>query len=315
MRLLGAIGLAGALACGRDPVEPAPDSTCAPGGTAGAPLASLRGYIVFVANGQLGAVCPDGSDLRTSLRAVPDTGFRFDIDPSPDGRKILIGYGSTAGFDLFDVASGTLAPLDLPTTDQGVYHSDAVWSPDGSSIAYLMARGGLLMGDIAGTAVTNVRTLVAPEPPGGGPTTSYADLSWSRQGDRLAFVSTNLHLYAGYILVFDIGAGRFDGFQPIPETYVVRDPAWSPDGGRLAFIVQLAGPRQTWVAGGDGFNAAPLTLVHPPPYEASPSWSPDGSQVAVVRGGDLWIVPAAGGPAREVAHLPQPGIRRAYWVH
>jgi Tol biopolymer transport system component len=304
--------LGGAFGCGNDPVEP-PVSTCTPDGLAGAPLTSLRGYIVFIAGGQLGAVCPDGSDLRTSLGSVTDTGQRFRMEPSPDGRTILISYGSLAGFDLFDVAAGTLSRLDLPTVAEGHSHADATWSPDGRSIAYVVDGDGIAVGDIAGTAVTNVRILLPPAPPI-PPRQAFADLSWSPSGDRIAFVSVNAHFYAGDILLLDTLSRQLTGVRPLEQVYLVRGPVWSPDGNRFAF--EVGGyPGQTWVSRTDGSEPVALTSGTPPPFEFSLSWSPDGDEVALVRGGDLWIVPAAGGPGREVAHLPQPGIRQARWVH
>ena len=56
------------------------------------------------------------------------------------------------------------------------------------------------------------------------------------------------------------------------------NPAWSPDGGRIAFESTLDGKRAIWVMQSDGLGLRRLT--DGPGADASPAWSPDGSRIA-----------------------------------
>jgi hypothetical protein len=56
------------------------------------------------------------------------------------------------------------------------------------------------------------------------------------------------------------------------------DPAWSPDGTRIAFARSLGGHYDVWVMNADGSGQTQLT--NGPRDERSPAWSPDGTRIA-----------------------------------
>jgi Tol biopolymer transport system component len=82
------------------------------------------------------------------------------------------------------------------------------------------------------------------------------------------------------------------------------DPAWSPDGSRIAFQSKTVGDQfDLWVMDADGGNAAQLTQdVN---EDRNPAWSPDGDWIAFDsdRAGtfDVWLLPLAGGEAAATA--------------
>jgi hypothetical protein len=57
-----------------------------------------------------------------------------------------------------------------------------------------------------------------------------------------------------------------------------RDPAWSPDGTRIAFTSNRDGNDEIYVMGADGSN--PTRLTNDPGADRSPDWSPDGTRIA-----------------------------------
>lgn len=67
------------------------------------------------------------------------------------------------------------------------------------------------------------------------------------------------------------------------------DPAWSPDGARIAFTSDRDGNREVYVMNADGSGAQRLTAMAGADY--APAWSPDGSRIVFVseRGGNADI--------------------------
>jgi TolB protein len=55
-------------------------------------------------------------------------------------------------------------------------------------------------------------------------------------------------------------------------------PAWSPDGGQIAFTSNVSGNAEIYVAGADGKNARQLTFHRG--IDTSPAWNPASGQIA-----------------------------------
>lgn len=81
-------------------------------------------------------------------------------------------------------------------------------------------------------------------------------------------------------------------------------PAWSPDGSRLAFVRKRAGNADLWVADGDG--SRPTQLTRTPADEENPSWSPDGRRIAFSRDGWIYVLRADGLGEMQVARGREP---------
>ncbi|HEY2150299.1 MAG TPA: hypothetical protein VGH34_05800, partial [Vicinamibacterales bacterium] len=58
------------------------------------------------------------------------------------------------------------------------------------------------------------------------------------------------------------------------------DPAWSPDGRRLAFVSDRGGHMDLWIR--DLATGADLQLTHEQDSMSGPAWSPDGTHIAVL---------------------------------
>jgi Tol biopolymer transport system component len=85
--------------------------------------------------------------------------------------------------------------------------------------------------------------------------------------------------------------------------FLIRDVELSPDGSRMAYTMQVEGLAAIYVAGADGSN--PVRLTHGV-WDQSPYWSPDGRWLAYYsdENADVWVVPSAGGEARQLTTGP-----------
>jgi WD40-like Beta Propeller Repeat/Lysyl oxidase len=95
------------------------------------------------------------------------------------------------------------------------------------------------------------------------------------------------------------------------------DPAWSPDGRRLAYVAPGEGKAtDLFVVDADGSHRGRLTWTDGVD-ESSPSWSPDGKRLVLERGGEIVTMRADGSGDRVLAAGMQPawsprGDRIAY---
>jgi Tol biopolymer transport system component len=115
----------------------------------------------------------------------------------------------------------------------------------------------------------------------------------------LAFVSTRSGVYAIFTMNNDgkrqHRLTRVPSAASSPENLFYQvDPAWSPDGTKLAFASTRSGVPAIWVMNADGSGSKLLTSG--PKGASHPSWSPDGKQI--VFGGanhvGLYVVDADG---------------------
>jgi len=85
-----------------------------------------------------------------------------------------------------------------------------------------------------------------------------------------------------------------------------RQPAWAPDGKRIAFQSYRDGMWRIWSIAPDGSDAKALTSG--PFDDREPHWSPDGQSIAFSsdRSGnyDVWVLDVASGQTRQLTHDP-----------
>jgi len=115
--------------------------------------------------------------------------------------------------------------------------------------------------------------------------------AYSRDGRRLAFTSS------GVWTARADGTGKRRIVPHFAEYVTYTDPAWSPDGSRLAYI-RLDEGHQTaelWLVDRNGNRLHGLSIVH---VADAPSWSPSGKWIAYAGDGGLAEVLADGSGKR-----------------
>jgi TolB protein len=103
-----------------------------------------------------------------------------------------------------------------------------------------------------------------------------------------------------YSSVWVIGVDGGGSLVPVAEQ--AANPAWSPDGRKIAFV-RVSGDdccHSIWVMNADGSDARPLTAPNGVSYWGI-AWSPDGLSVAYTDNSRLRIVNVDGSGIREIA--------------
>jgi Tol biopolymer transport system component len=329
-----------------------------PQGIAGG-LAPTR--LLIVAGVALVAVGP----LRSALRSPRVIARQWPAVLS--ACLVLLGIGFPGGFHPASNAwlqrAPTLANAEIWRMDGDGAHQtrlieardgamawNAVWSPDGTRIAYtrlvLGTRPPEEIPDEADIWVANAdgsdahplvtrpdwqwlphwspdgAWIAYTDEPEGGPWAAAgpAGLAGGIFGSGFGFGSSNpVRTHA------DIWRVRVDGSEP-PER-LTDDPgddraaSYSPDGSRLAFDSTRegrAGSTDVWVIGADGSDPQRLTSVYTSTWGAA--WSPDGSRIAFNSwrpeggGQDIYVVNGTGGGETRLTADPADDIEPS-WSH
>jgi len=162
-------------------------------------------------------------------------------------------------------------------------------------IAY---QGQLLVGVRSVVVMNDDGSSVAPLPAVGGEP-GEGDIitpSLSPNGKFLAFAAKVAGRFK--IFVAELGAGN----RPIgPARQLTsgaghdEQPAWSPDGKKLAYVSHEDKNVGLFVVNADGSGAAKAADLSLNFRDACPAWSRDGTRIAYSNEGALWVVPADGG--------------------
>jgi Tol biopolymer transport system component len=215
---------------------------------------------------------------------------------SPDGDHVAFVWDgeSTGRFDLYVKLVGATQPLRL--TEGPGQSSSPSWSPDGLEIAFVRDSG-------EAADVVVMPALGGPERKLSTTIGYFPGVDWSPDGETLGVVDRPSPRDASAIYLLSIATGdRRKLTTPPSAGGGDRNPAFSPDGLRIAFVRWWEGPVNdlyvTSVEGGDLQRLARHAgRIH------DLDWTADGSAVvfaALWRGeSGLWTVSSSGGqPSR-----------------
>ena len=249
-------------------------------GAASSAYPGINGKIAFTSarggNPDIWVMDPSGASQRQLTGGSPAA----DTLPqwSPNGKSILFqSYRNQREFpDDADVYVMDADGSDVrEVTFSNAFDGDASWSPDGKRLVFESRRDGnselyTINANGSGTKRLTFNSVFDGDP------------AWSPDGKSIAFSSDrdgNREIYAMNAdgsnvrrltntggVVSDV---QLDGLD--------ADPAWSPDGRRIAFNSNRDGDYEIYVMNADGSGQRNLT--DNASLDALPAWSPDGREI------------------------------------
>ena len=256
-----------------------------------------NGKIVFQSNragNNIHVIDPTGGTATNLTNSDGNSDPAF----SPDGSKIAFVRSGARGYDIFVMNADGTGRRQL--MDTSAADLQPTWSPDGTQIAFV-ANNNRPGGD--GSMDREIWVMNAD---GSGQrllTNNTSDdyyPAWSPLGNQIAYVNhTDRNIY-----VMDADPATNDapvnltpnsptGCSPTCYQGDDVDPAWSPDGTKIAYVHGYGPPTNPYAAGGkpniwvmnaNGDNKTNISN-NSDTSDTMPAWSPDGSKIAYAGAG------------------------------
>ena len=275
----------------------------------------------------------DGTKVERIAGGRGEYEIYYSPDISPDGSRIVYAtarYPGERGRSLEIETADLDGSNRRDREDKRIIGKSPVWSPDGSRIAFIYPSNGH---SVMAADGSEQRTVFGPEYYGqhfelgqnitGGYPKSYSPPAWSSDGTKLALAVhfSSVHNPSGdrdsWRAIYTVGA---DGtglallYASPTSWYGPRtSPAWSPDGRRLAFMLDSISTdnsgrvRNVYTIGVDGSELRKIAevIIGSQPG-GSLSWSPDGTEILFTVAATYGSLPGA----VYIARADGSGLRR-----
>jgi Tol biopolymer transport system component len=212
---------------------------------------------------------------------------------SPDGRTLYFVSGTVDTENIWTVAIDPETGLQKGEPQQVTFFNDAEVSfpkalGDGSRVAFELQRSNTSIRVANGSPPYESRTVARGRP-------SLPQVS--PDGQTIYYVADGI-----FAVPREGGTPRrLTETAPLMTHPYLTNFHLSGDGRTLAYIAKLNGGGGLFtlpVSGGE-----PQLLVKITGLGVVPQWSPDGSELSYADGNDLYVIGAAGGQPRKIAHL------------
>ena len=297
--------------------------------------------VLILASGRVGA---QHSSLDGILGLVGEARDIRQVAIAPDGKQVAwvqAGGASSSGIFVCTLASpeSTRRRITAGTGDEDADEHAIAWSPDSRQLAFLSKAQSsdqfqLYLAKVTGGEVRRLTDLNG----------SLEAPAWSPDGKTLALLFTEnaprhpgplepmplpsgvigAKVYEQRLTTVDVATGR--ARQISPADLYVYEYDWSPDGRKFALVAAHgAGDANWWTAQIYTLEAdsGELRSVYKPAQQiADPRWAPDGKSIAFIGGlmsdegsigGDVFLIPVAGGTVRNLTPGFKASISSLTW--
>ncbi len=259
---------------------------------------ALLAAVAVVASSGAGAAAAASPGANAAILFVSD---RDSVDANGDGRF----QSSERNREIYSVNPDGTGLTRL--TDDLDSDTRPAAAPNGRKIAFDSSRSGndeLYVMNPDGSAISRITTRGAPD----------RGASFAADGQRLAYSVRHASTLPGGWSEGDIWTVNADGTETTRLTFDREldefDPAFSPDGSRIAFVGGTPGDSgssyDVFVMDADGSNVVNLTGPGggASTEDSDPSFSPDGQSIAFTSdrdgGPEIWVMDVDGGDPRQL---------------
>jgi len=216
--------------------------------------ASANGILAYQAGGAPATGQPSWFNASgQALGTVGEKDLFFDVQLSPDGRRVAAAVGDTSDIWIYDLARNVRSRFTFDPANE----TEPVWSPDGSRIVFASDRVATTRASApGGPAIGPGRFALFVKPAGGGRTEerlldsalNQEPNDWSSDGRFLAYVQgdpTRKTREDVWILPM---AGERQPFPYLETESSEGEARFSPDGRFVSYTSDESGRREVYVA-------------------------------------------------------------------